>query len=690
MQQPARRGPNKTTASISRRFSYSLIGVVTLLLAAFAAVGILLNIQRMEHELNSRLDNALKLAQTSLPTPIWNLDYRVVQDFIEALFLEDALVYTKITSGHEIIAVRVRRGGLAVTPRNESDAPDGQDPTCLTKSAPILFEGHLVGEVLIVGSWERLKQKIWMQIYGIVALAMVLIGAIWITSIIITRRHIAHPLLKLQQSASRIAQGDLDTFVDLSGGDEIGQLARHLDHMRGSIRQLFAALHESKTELEDHSRTLEQKVAARTGELARTVEELQALVEVSRTVSSTLDIEAVLAHIVRHAVQLSKTDAGTLYEVDLKEQVFTPRINYGLSDAYIDVLRRAGPRPGDESAVSRALVKREPFQIPDLAKSATYPLIHVKEAGYRALLAVPLMRKDRLIGGLVVRRRTPGSFPSPVIDLLQAFAAQSVIAIDNARLFREIEYQSQELVRANRHKSEFLANMSHELRTPLNAILGYTELILDNIYGEVPHKIGEVLGRLEQNGRHLLNLINDVLDLSKIEAGQLELALDDYAMENLVPSVVMAVESLAAEKNLVLDVTLPANLPKGRGDAQRIAQVLMNLLGNAVKFTDEGGIHLAVTEDGGYFTVAVSDTGCGLAADDQQHIFDEFHQVDGSSTRVRGGTGLGLAIARRIVAMHGGRIWVESTIGKGSTFRFTLPVIVNQQERPDVQNHTNR
>jgi signal transduction histidine kinase len=547
-----------------------------------------------------------------------------------------------------------------------------------------------VGEVLIVGSWERLKQKIWMQIYGIVALALVLIGAIWGTSIIITRRHIAHPLLKLQQSASRIAQGDLDTFVDLSGGDEIGQLARHLDHMRGSIRQLFAALHESKTELEDHSRTLEQKVAARTGELARTVEELQALVEVSRTVSSTLDIEAVLAHIVRHAVQLSKTDAGTLYEVDLKEQVFTPRINYGLSDAYIDVLRRAGPRPGDESAVSRALVKREPFQIPDLAKSATYPLVHVKEAGYRALLAVPLMRKDRLIGGLVVRRRTPGSFPSPVIDLLQAFAAQSVIAIDNARLFREIEAQSQELVRANRHKSEFLANMSHELRTPLNAILGYTELILDNIYGEVPHKIGEVLGRLEQNGRHLLNLINDVLDLSKIEAGQLELALVDYAMEDVVPSVVMAVESLAAEKNLVLDVTLPAKLPKGRGDAQRIAQVLMNLLGNAVKFTDKGGINLEVTEDGGCFTVAVSDTGCGLAAGDQQHIFDEFHQVDGSSTRVRGGTGLGLAIARRIVAMHGGRIWVESTIGKGSTFRFTLPVIVNQQERPDVQNHTDR
>ncbi len=682
MRHPDRSNPDKKMASISRRFSYGLIGVATLLLTTFAAVAIFLNIQRSERELMSRLDNAIRLAQTSLPTPIWNLDRKIIRDFVEALFLEDAVVYTRITTGREIMAFKVRGQSLVANLTADAVLPAGIEAEFLIKSAPIRFEGNPIGEIQIVLSRKSLREKTRRQIYGIIALAFLLIAAIWITSIIITRRYIALPLLMLQQSASRIAHGDLDTFVDLSGGGEIGSLAQNLDAMRGSIKRLFEALRQSKVELEDHSRMLEQNVADRTRELAQTVEELHALVEVSRTVSSTLDIETVLARIVRHAVQLSKTDAGTLYEVDLAEQVFTPRINYGLSDAYIEVLRRAGPRPGDESAVSRALMKREPFQIPDLSKSTTYPLNHVKAAGYRALLAVPLMRDKRLIGGLVVRRKKPGAFESPVIDLLQAFAAQSVIAIDNARLFREIEAKGRELARANRHKSEFLANMSHELRTPLNAILGYTELILDEIYGAVPDKIGEILERLEHNGRHLLNLINDVLDLSKIEAGQLELALDDYAMADVVHSVVTAVEGLAAEKNLPLTVTMPASLSPGRGDSQRIAQVLMNLLGNAVKFTDSGHIDVNVEESGGQFTVAVSDTGCGLAAADREHIFNEFHQVDGSSTREKGGTGLGLAIAKRIVEMHGGQIGVDSIAGEGSTFRFSVPVRVAEQGGP--------
>ncbi len=683
MRHPDRSSPEKKMASISRRFSYGLIGVATLLLTTFAAVAIFLNIQRSERELMSRLDNAIRLAQTSLPTPIWNLDRKIIRDFVEALFLEDAVVYTRITTGREIMAFKVRGQSLVANLTADAVLPAGIEAEFLIKSAPIRFEGNPIGEIQIVLSRKSLREKTRRQIYGIIALAFLLIAAIWITSIIITRRYIALPLLMLQQSASRIAYGDLDTFVDLSGGGEIGSLAQNLDAMRGSIKRLFEALRQSKAELEDHSRKLEQNVADRTRELAQTVEELHALVEVSRTVSSTLDIETVLARIVRHAVQLSKTDAGTLYEVDLAEQVFTPRINYGLSDAYIEVLRRAGPRPGDESAVSRALIKREPFQIPDLSKSTTYPLNHVKAAGYRALLAVPLMRDKRLIGGLVVRRKKPGVFESPVIELLQAFAAQSVIAIDNARLFREIEAKGRELARANQHKSEFLANMSHELRTPLNAILGYTELILDEIYGAVPDKIGEILERLEHNGRHLLNLINDVLDLSKIEAGQLELALDDYAMADVVHSVVTAVEGLAAEKNLPLTVTMPASLSPGRGDSQRIAQVLMNLLGNAVKFTDSGHIDVNVEESGGQFTVAVSDTGCGLAAADREHIFNEFHQVDGSSTREKGGTGLGLAIAKRIVEMHGGQIGVDSIAGEGSTFRFSVPVRVAEQRGPE-------
>jgi signal transduction histidine kinase len=296
------------------------------------------------------------------------------------------------------------------------------------------------------------------------------------------------------------------------------------------------------------------------------------------------------------------------------------------------------------------------------------------------LLSVPLLREDRLIGGLVVRRREPGQFQQETVDLLQTFATQSALAIQNARLFREIEEKGRELEIASKHKSEFLANMSHELRTPLNAILGYTELIIDKIYGDVPENIQEVLERVEKNGRHLLGLINDVLDLSKIEAGQLVLSLNDYSMQEVVHTVFTAVESLAAEKNLELKISVSSDLAYGKGDEQRISQVLLNLVGNAIKFTEKGEVRVEATASNDTFVVSVSDTGPGLSEADQQGIFEEFHQVDGSSTRKKGGTGLGLSIAKRIVELHGGRIWVESTLGKGSIFWFTLPVRVERQK----------
>ena len=229
---------------------------------------------------------------------------------------------------------------------------------------------------------------------------------------------------------------------------------------------------------------------------------------------------------------------------------------------------------------------------------------------------------------------------------------------------------------ATQHKSEFLANMSHELRTPLNAILGYTELILDNIYGEVPEEIREVLERLDKNGRHLLSLINDVLDLSKIEAGRLVLSLDDYSMADVIQTVITSVEALAAEKNIKLNVIVPADLKIGRGDQQRIAQVLLNLVGNAIKFTERGEVKVEVDVSDRTFLISVVDTGPGISVADQKKIFKEFQQADGSSTREKGGTGLGLSIAKRIVEMHSGQIWVESVPGKGSDFRFTLPIRV--------------
>ena len=253
------------------------------------------------------------------------------------------------------------------------------------------------------------------------------------------------------------------------------------------------------------------------------------------------------------------------------------------------------------------------------------------------------------------------------------------MAIQNARLFSEIGEKGKQLEIASQHKSQFLANMSHELRTPLNAILGYTELILDNIYGDTPDKMRGVLERIASNGKHLLGLINDVLDLSKIEAGQFTLSLTDYSIKNVVQSVFSVVESLATAKKLALKTEVPLGLPSAHGDERRLTQVLLNLVGNAIKFTDKGEVAIRASVSDGSYTFSVRDTGPGIAEADRGKIFEEFQQADSSATKKKGGTGLGLSISKRIVEMHGGRIWVDSTVGQGSTFSFTVPLNVEQQ-----------
>jgi signal transduction histidine kinase len=373
---------------------------------------------------------------------------------------------------------------------------------------------------------------------------------------------------------------------------------------------------------------------------------------------------------------LSASDIGIVYELDEVSGTLHPRASHGLSAGLVEELA-AKPVLLGESLVGRAAVARAPVEVPDFAVDSAYSgriKEAIERAGFRAGLALPLLREGRILGGLALGRKRTGSFSPEVIELLQTFAAQSTLAIQNARLFREIEQKGRELEIASRHKSQFLANMSHELRTPLNAILGYTELIVDRIYGEVPEKISEVLERVQKSGRHLLGLINDVLDLSKIEAGQLTLGVNDYSFGDVVQAVVSAVESLAAEKRLRMTVDVAAGLPIGHGDERRITQVLLNLVGNAIKFTEKGEVAVRVANSGGEFVVSVADTGPGIAEADRQKIFEEFQQVDSSSTRTKGGTGLGLAIAKHIVEMHGGRIWVESTLGKGSTFFFSVPV----------------
>jgi len=668
---------------ISRRFSYLLIAIVTLLLLVFSALVVIYHIRSSEADLKANLEDAISFAKKSLPKPLWNLDDDVVRDVVDALFLNEAVVYAKIYLDDRVIVEKSR----PTDPNRNTvlTASDGALPrrTLLAREAAIFYEDNKVGNILIKMSLEKHRRQLMHQIYGITALTVVIISAIWITTLVITRRYITDPLKRLQDSASKIALGDLDAYVDKHADDEIGMLARHLDRMRSSIKKLFQALRESKDKLEEYSRTLEKKVEHRTRELERSVAELKALSEVSQSVSSTLDLEKVLNNIVQHAVELSKTDAGTIYEYHEAEQVFIPMINFGVDETFVHIMKEAKFGIGDGTLLGMAGERRSVVQVPDLAAIKDERVAYVRQAGFKSVLAVPLLRKDKLVGSLVVRRKRGGAFPQETVDLIQTFAAQSAIALHNARLFQELEAKSRALRKADKHKSEFLASMSHELRTPLNAILGYTELILDDIYGPVPVKIREVIERLEKNGSHLLRLINDVLDISKIEAGQLELTLEDYSMQDTIHTVVTSLEPLAAEKALDLQTRIPPDLPNGHGDQQRIAQVLVNLIGNAIKFTEQGTVAVDIATVDDRFIVSVADTGPGLAELDKDYVFSEFYQVDRKNARTKGGSGLGLAIAKRIVALHGGAIWVESTLGKGSTFVFALPIRVAKQGKSE-------
>jgi signal transduction histidine kinase len=402
--------------------------------------------------------------------------------------------------------------------------------------------------------------------------------------------------------------------------------------------------------------------------------DLTALGEVGRAVSSTLDLKVVLKTIVDRAVELSGTDAGSIFYFRKDVGRFELGETSGLDEEVVEKVRKFDISAG-QTGLGEAIANRQPLQVPEFAKRASNPLRNAAlEADLHAALIVPLLSAEGALGALVLQRRQPGEFPPAVIRLMQAFADQSLIALENARLFNEIAQKSRELEVASQHKSQFVANMSHELRTPLAAMLGYAELMQEGIYGPLPEKSLPILTRVCSNGKHLLGLINTVLDISKIEAGQFKLNLGEYALANIVETVMVATESLASTKKLGFKTRVAKGLPYGLGDEQRLTQVLLNLVGNAIKFTDAGEVCILADAANGCFDLSVSDTGPGIPPEEHQRIFEKFRQIDSSNTRAKGGTGLGLAIAREIVEMHGGRIWVESTMGQGSTFRLELPV----------------
>jgi len=401
--------------------------------------------------------------------------------------------------------------------------------------------------------------------------------------------------------------------------------------------------------------------------------DLTALSDVGRAVSSTLDLKVVLKTIIERAVELSSTDAGSIFYYRLEAGRFELGETAGLDEETVAHYRKLDIA-ASQTGLGEAIAKREPLQISDVMKRPSNTLRNAAlEAGLHAALVVPLLGSEGALGALVLQRRHTGEFAASVVSLMQSFADQSAIALENARLFEEIARKGRELEIASQHKSQFVANMSHELRTPLAAMLGYAELLQEGFYGPLPEKSLDVLTRIRSNGRHLLGLINSVLDIAKIESGQFSLNLGEYALESVVETVRLATEALAETKKLAFKTDVAELLPIGLGDEQRLTQVLLNLVGNAIKFTDSGVVHVRARAVNGHFAVSVMDTGPGIPEQDQMRIFEQFHQVDNSLTKAKGGTGLGLAIAKQIVEMHGGRIWVESAPGKGATFQMKFP-----------------
>lgn len=418
------------------------------------------------------------------------------------------------------------------------------------------------------------------------------------------------------------------------------------------------------------------ELETRTAELTKSLGELKALGEVGQAVSSTLDLETVLSTIVSRAVQLAGMNGGSIWEYDEAREQFYVRATDRLPDELVEAHRATPIRKG-EGALGHLAMTGEPVAIRDIADESSYPS-RLREilirCGYRSVLAVPLLREDHLLGALAVSRITAGEFAPEVIALLKTFATQSALAIQNARLYREIEVKSKELEAASRHKSEFLANMSHELRTPLNAIIGFSEVLSERMFGEINEKQAEYIGDILHSGQHLLSLINDILDLSKIEAGRMELELSEFDLDSTIENTLILMRERAQRRGITLARTIDDRLGIIRADERKVKQVLLNLLSNALKFTPEGGrIDVRGAAHDGSAEISVTDTGVGIAPEDQETVFEEFRQVGTAYKKVEG-TGLGLAISRKFIELHGGKIWVMSRVGSGSTFCFSLPL----------------
>jgi signal transduction histidine kinase/DNA-binding response OmpR family regulator len=650
--------------SISRRFSYAFIGVVTVILLAFAAIAIFVNSARIERELEKRLDSTLKLSTVSLPTPLWNLDNEIVNDFIEALFLDESIAYAEVSWGGEVIVTRKRAEF-----QKEDNSYFRESSHFIKRASDILFEGSKVGRIELAMSREKVKKELISNILSIITLTVLIIAALALTSLFISKRSITQPISRLLAATQEMAQGNLKRRIEELPGNELGKLAEGFNQMAEN--------------------------------LSAVINELEHRNEMSRELISTRDLEDILERVARGVAESGGYDRVRLYLYDERRDSLVCHTAYGMEKEQVRQLKFS--LSGDKKSVSQWVFREKaPYVVKDASKDDKCDPELIRLLGVTSYAVVPLLAGEKALGVMAVDWvKTKKPFSEDRVNSLVAFANTAALAIENALLYANLEDRVQERTRqlalANQRlkeldqvKSDFLSTVSHELRTPLTSVLGFARIIAKRFQTSLlPHldqsqkkterdakRIQENLEIIIEEGERLTRLINEVLDLEKIEAGKMEWKMREVSLLEVVKTAVNATASLAKEKDLEVRVVPHGENFKLFGDPDRLTQVVTNLLSNAIKFTEKGSIACELERRENIITFKVIDTGIGLAEGDLEQIFDRFKQIGDTLTDKPKGTGLGLPISKEIIEYHGGRIWAESELGRGTTMIFTLPAMM--------------